>query len=188
MAIEAVLKRFDIADGQARRLPRGEVNDLWRIQSSRGWFVLKRTHIERYPEHTRREHRVLLHLCCAGWSVPSPVQSDDGDTVVRIDGRTWWLAPWLRGRQPLVTPAGTRRLGAVLARLHLSLAELADEPPLEGEFAARAVRSRSVARHGWTFTDGLRDLEQAEPALGKRLHALSIASRRRLLMQWRDPR
>ena len=88
MSVDAVLRRFGIADARWRRLGRGNVNDLWRVHAAAGDYVLKRTHVEALPEHTEREHLVLRHLADAGWSVPMPVAIEDGSSYLRIDDRT----------------------------------------------------------------------------------------------------
>ena len=124
MSVEAALQRFGIADARWRRLGRGNVNDLWRVQAAAGDYVLKRTHVEALPEHTEREHLVLRHLADAGWSVPMPVAIEDGSTYLRIDDRTWWLAPWLAGRKPPIDGRTAARIGTLLANLHDALAPL----------------------------------------------------------------
>jgi Ser/Thr protein kinase RdoA (MazF antagonist) len=165
----AVLARFGVSDARVRRLPRGTVNDLWRVSAPSGDYVLKRTHVERLPEHTEREHLVLRHLADAGWSVPVPAIADDGSTFVRIDDRTWWLAPWLPGRQPLMNRRTALRIGALLADLHLALAPLASLPATIGDWGPRTIIDRTIPRHGWRFADALVELERADPARGGRL-------------------
>jgi Ser/Thr protein kinase RdoA (MazF antagonist) len=166
VAVADVLARFGVSASRARRLPRGAVNDLWRIDDA---FVLKRTHPNRLPEHTLREHEVLVFLGTLGWSVPQPMMADDASTIVALDGRTWWLAPWLPGRSPATTAAAVRRLGALLARLHDDLAPLASLPPTTDTVNPRRLLERTETHHGWRFADALVDLERADRGRGARL-------------------
>ena len=167
--MHAVLQQFGITDAVVRRLGRGEVNDLWRVRAGDDLFVLKRTHPERLPLHTAREHTLLHFLGEAGWSVPAPMATVSGQTIVLHDDRTWWLSPWLPGRRPVTTERSIRRLGVLLAELHRDLAPLAADPPVDGSFDLRSILAREVARHGWTFAAGLRDLERVDAARGERL-------------------
>lgn len=166
MTVDGALRRFGVVPDRVRRLPRGAVNEVWRVDDR---FVLKRTHPNRRPEHTLREHEVLLFLGARGWSVPQPQPADDGETIVRIDDRTWWLAPWLPGRSPATTPSSVRRLGALLARLHEDLAPLASLPPTTDSVSPRAILARTESATGWRFADALVELERADPARGGRL-------------------
>lgn len=171
MSVDAVLRRFGIADARWRRLGRGNVNDLWRVHSAAGDYVLKRTHVETLPEHTERGHLVLRHLADAGWSVPMPVAIEDGSTYLRIDDRTWWLAPWLPGRKPPINGRTAARIGTLLAKLHDALAPLASLPAIDVDWRhhPRTIIDRTIPRHGWRFAEALVELERAEPARGGRL-------------------
>lgn len=166
MDLDAVLGRFGVAGGRVRRLPRGRVNDVWRVDDR---FVLKRTHPNRLPEHTLREHEVLLFLRARGWSVPRPLPADDGRTIVRLDERTWWLAPWLPGRSPATSPASIGRLGSLLARLHDDLAPLASLPATTDAVSPRRILERTESASGWRFDEALVALARADPARGARL-------------------
>jgi Ser/Thr protein kinase RdoA (MazF antagonist) len=166
VTVEDALRRFGVVSDRVRRLPRGAVNEVWRVDDR---FVLKRTHANRLPEHTRREHEVLLFLGDRGWSVPQPLRAEDGTTIVRIDGRTWWLAPWLPGRSPATTAASIRRLGALLARLHDALAPLAGLPPTPDSYGPRRILEREESQTGWRFADALVELEHADRDRGSRL-------------------
>lgn len=169
MGVDDVLSHFGIAGARARRLSRGAVNDLWVVVADRGRFVLKRTHPNRLAEHTLREHEVLRFLGALGWSVPQPATADDGTTIVRVDGRTWWLTPWLPGRSPATTAASVGRLGSLLARLHDDLAPLATLPPTTDSFGPRRILERTESASGWRFADALVELERADPLRGSRL-------------------
>jgi len=169
--VGAVLRQFGVADARWRRLGRGNVNDLWRVRSAAGDYILRRTHVERLPEHTAREHLVLRHLADAGWSVPMPVAIEDGSTYLRIDDRTWWLAPWLPGRRPPMNGRTAARIGTLLANLHDALAPLASLPAIDMDWRhhPRTIIDRTISRHGWRFAEALVELERADPARGGRL-------------------
>jgi Ser/Thr protein kinase RdoA (MazF antagonist) len=169
--VDAVLRRFGIVGARWRRLGRGNVNDLWRVRAATGDYVLKRTHVETLPEETAREHLVLRHLADAGWSVPLPIADADGSTTLRIDGRTWWLAPWLPGRKPPTNRRTAARIGTLLAELHGALAPLSSLPAVDRDWRhhARAILDRTIPQHGWRFAEALLDLERADPDRGGRL-------------------
>jgi Ser/Thr protein kinase RdoA (MazF antagonist) len=171
VSVDAVLRRFGIADARWRRLGRGNVNELWRVHAAAGDYVLKRTHVETLPEHTEREHLVMRHLAAAGWSVQVPVAIEDGSTSLRIDDRTWWLAPWLPGRRPVMNGRTAARIGTLLANLHDALAPLAALPAAERDrrHRPRTIIDHTIPRHGWRFAEAIVDLERADPARGGRL-------------------
>lgn len=171
MSVDAVLQRFGITDARWRRLGRGNVNDLWRVNAAAGDYVLKRTHVETLAEHTEREHLVLRHLADAGWSVPMPVAIEDGSTCLRIADRTWWLAPWLPGRRAPMNGHTAARIGALLANLHDALAPLASLPAIDRDWRhhPRTIIDRAIPRHGWRFAEAIVELERADPARGGRL-------------------
>ena len=171
MSVDAVLRRFGIAGARWRRLGRGNVNDLWRVDAAAGDYVLRRTHVETLPEHTEREHLVLRYLADAGWSVPMPVAIEDGSTYLRSDDRTWWLASWLPGRKPPMNGRTAARIGALLASLHDALAPLASLPAIDRDWRhhPRTIIDRTIPRHGWRFAEALIELERADPARGGRL-------------------
>ncbi|HUP84455.1 MAG TPA: phosphotransferase [Acidimicrobiales bacterium] len=171
MSVDAVLRRFGISDAGWRRLGRGNVNDLWRVHAAAGDYVLRRTPVETLLEHTEREHLVLRHLADAGWSVSMPVAVEDGSTSVRIDDRTWWLAPWLPGRRPPMNTRTAARIGTLLANLHGALAPLAPLPAIQRDWRhyPRTIIERTIPRHGWRFAEALVDLERADPTRGGRL-------------------
>jgi Ser/Thr protein kinase RdoA (MazF antagonist) len=171
VSVDAVLRRFGIADARWRRLGRGNVNDLWRVHAAGGDYVLKRTHVETLKEHTEREHLVLRHLADAGWSVPTPVAIEDGSTCLRIDDRTWWLAPWLPGRKPRINGRTAAQIGTLLADLHDALAPLASLPAIDVDWRhhPRTIIDRAMPQHGWRFAEAVVELERADPARGGRL-------------------
>ena len=171
MGVDAVLRRFGIADARWRRLERGNVNDLWRVHAATGDYVLRRTHVEALPEHTEREHLVLRHLADAGWSVTVPVTVEERSTYLRIDDRTWWLAAWLPGRRPPMNERTAARIGTLLASLHEALAPLASLPAIDRDWRhyPRTLIERTVPRHEWRFDEALVELERADPARGGRL-------------------
>jgi Ser/Thr protein kinase RdoA (MazF antagonist) len=169
VAIRDALRCFGVTDARIRRLPRGAVNDLWIVDAGGERHVLKRTHPNRLPEHTLREHEVLQFLGAHGWSVPQPLHADDGSTIVRLHDRTWWLAPWLPGRSPAISAASVARLGALLARLHEDLSPLNGLPPTTDSFGPRTILARTESATGWRFADAVVALERADRSRGVRL-------------------
>ena len=98
-----------------------------------------------------------------------PVAIKPGSTYLRIDDRTWWLAPWLPGRKPPMNGRTAARIGTLLANLHDALAPLAPLPAIDGDWGPRTIIDRTIPRHGWRFAEALVELERADPARGGRL-------------------
>ncbi|MBZ4016526.1 phosphotransferase [Streptomyces purpurogeneiscleroticus] len=120
----------------------GLLNHGYRLVTTRGRFFLKH-HLDADRADCSalvRQHRATRLLGAMGLPVAPPVRAADGRTVAVIDGRCYALHPWVEGRHldgAALTPAQCHRLGALLGRVHVSLAQvMPDEPPQPGQESA----------------------------------------------------
>ncbi|WP_338671379.1 phosphotransferase [Streptomyces sp. SCSIO 30461] len=123
-------------------LAQGLLNRGYRLATTRGAYFLKH-HLDA-PTADRdtivRQHRATQRLQSLGVPVAPPVQDTAGDTVAVIGGRCYALHPWVDGRHRVgaqLTTAESRRLGALLGRVHTGLDQVmeADGQPAEHDSA-----------------------------------------------------
>ncbi len=124
-----LIKDFDLGDVvDWRHLADGLMNMNWQLNTSRGTFALKR--VTDVPlDRLRRNLAVLPTLAEAGIPVIVPVVGSSGGVVVEVGGSGYCLFPWAQGahvRGVDLPLAQVRRLGAVLAKLHLALGHAAE--------------------------------------------------------------
>ncbi|MFJ8661852.1 phosphotransferase [Streptomyces sp. NPDC093795] len=124
-----LIKDFDLGDVvDWRHLADGLMNMNWQLNTSRGTFALKR--VTDVPlDRLRRNFAVLPTLAEAGIPVIVPVVVSSGGVVVEVGGSGYCLFPWAQGahvRGVDLPLAQVRRLGAVLAKLHLALRHAAE--------------------------------------------------------------
>lgn len=119
-----VLSQYDLGDHVRCHLFRRGINDLYRVESSRGrWMLRVTTTMGQPPQAVRGEVDLLLHLQQSGVDVVPPVATRDGVYVTVLD------AP--EGERPAalfefvhktdlrdVSPDHARRYGAALAAMH----------------------------------------------------------------------
>ncbi|WP_461030586.1 phosphotransferase [Streptomyces sparsus] len=173
-------------------LTQGLLNRGYRISTTRGRYFLKH-HLDGDPEAIDRQHRATSRLDALGVPVVPPVPDPDGRTVAVVGGGCFALHPWVQGRHRdggQLTPAQSRRLGALLGLVHVRLEQVIPQSPgpgadphpsadpehthrLIGELLAR-VRSRrtpdtfdALAEHRLTERRLLlREYEHHRPAAG----------------------
>ncbi|MGW1883401.1 phosphotransferase [Streptomyces sp. NPDC001970] len=116
----------------------GLLNRGYRLATTRGAYFLKQ-HVDA-PTADRativRQHRATQRLQSLGVPVAPPVQDTAGDTVAVIGGRCYALHPWVDGRHrggAQLTTAESRRLGALLGRVHTALERVMEADPHERE-------------------------------------------------------
>jgi homoserine kinase type II len=131
---------------ESRFLPAGLMNRNWRLETAEGSFALKELFDIDAPQ-ARRNLAVLASLAGTGLPIPVPVSDPDGDPVVEIEGRAFYLFPWVAGERITgleLTKNQIEDLGALLGRLHSQL----DEPSVglpSGEPGPSKARSASEA-------------------------------------------
>ncbi|MEU2156974.1 phosphotransferase [Streptomyces sp. NPDC019396] len=116
----------------------GLLNRGYRLATTRGAYFLKH-HLDA-PTADRativRQHRATQRLQSLGVPVAPPVQDTAGDTVAVIGGRCYALHPWVDGRHRVgaqLTTAESRRLGALLGRVHTGLDQVMEADGQPGE-------------------------------------------------------
>nr|WP_206325245.1 MULTISPECIES: phosphotransferase [unclassified Streptomyces] len=112
----------------------GLLNRGYRLATTRGRYFLKQ-HLDA-PTADRatitRQHRATQRLHALGLPVAPPLPDSRGRTVAVIDGRCYALHPWVEGRHrdgAQLTAGGSRRLGALLGRVHTTLDRVMEPPP-----------------------------------------------------------
>ncbi|MFI9721049.1 phosphotransferase [Streptomyces sp. NPDC052396] len=107
-------------------LTEGLLNRGYRLSTTRGRFFLKH-HLDGDHAAIARQHAATLRLSVLGVPVAPPVARTDGSTVTVLGGRCYALHPWIDGRHRdggELTAAQSRRLGALLGKVHISLEEV----------------------------------------------------------------
>lgn len=130
--LAALLRRYAITDVHTfRPLDEGLLNRSFAVHTDAGTLFLKH-YLEQAPRVILAQHRATAALAAAGLPVVPPVRDLAGRTVNRSGPRLFALYPWVDGRhRPGLTldPAQCADLGALLARLHESLAEILGPAP-----------------------------------------------------------
>ncbi|MFF9149597.1 phosphotransferase [Streptomyces sp. NPDC014861] len=134
--VGALLRRHPHAGEPLSCVPvtEGLLNRGYRLATTRGRYFLKQ-HLDA-PTADRatitRQHRATQRLHALGLPVAPPLPDSRGRTVAVIDGRCYALHPWVEGRHrdgAQLTPGGSRRLGALLGRVHTTLDRVMEPPP-----------------------------------------------------------
>ncbi|MDT0307117.1 phosphotransferase [Streptomyces sp. DSM 44917] len=143
-----LLERYGAGEPVAcERVAEGLLNRGYRLATTRGHFFLKH-HLGGDPETVIslvRQHRATAALATLGLPVAPPLADRDGRTVVVHGHRRYALHPWVEGRHRdgrELSPAQSRRLGALLGGVHRALEHVIARSPLRrspaGESAAPA--------------------------------------------------
>lgn len=112
-------------------LAQGLLNHSYRLTTTRGAYFLKH-HLDGDHESVARQHRAIRRLEALGMPVAPPVGDAGGGTVAVLGGRCYALHPWVEGRHRTgaqLERTESRRLGALLGRVHTSLEEVMDTGP-----------------------------------------------------------
>jgi Ser/Thr protein kinase RdoA (MazF antagonist) len=136
-AVTALLRRYDGAGEPVacRPVPRGLLNQGWRLTTTRGRYFVKRyiSADTADPVVIVRQHRATRALARLGLPVAAPLPDDSGATVTVTGGDGYALFPWIDGSHregTELTLAQSRRLGALLGRVHTGLARVQDAVPV----------------------------------------------------------
>ncbi|WP_345746568.1 phosphotransferase [Streptomyces sp. ODS28] len=142
-----------------RPVAQGLLNRGYQLATTRGRFFLKH-HLDGEPEAIGRQHHATARLAAHGLPVVPPVPDAEGGTVTVLGGDCFALHPWIDGRHRHgceLSRTQSRRLGALLGRVHTQLARVIPAEPAPphpsadpedsyeviGELLAR-VRARSA--------------------------------------------
>jgi homoserine kinase type II len=132
-------------------LSAGSVNSNFALTASDGRRYFARLYEEQGRDGALSELALVAALGRAGVPVVQCLPRSDGAGVGVFEGKCFAVFPWLDGEilcQKRVTPAACQKLGAALARVHLTTPQLAR--PVEGRFRITDLRQRlaRVEREG----------------------------------------
>lgn len=121
--LDAYARAYDLGDLRSSRgIEAGTVNTSYVLELATGRHFL-RIYEEQGMAGAAREAALLAHLAAAGVPTPAPVRARDGAFVRILAGKPAALFPWIEGDmlcQRAVTPEAAHRVGAALARVHLT--------------------------------------------------------------------
>ena len=152
------------------------------------------------PEYIRSELEWLSALCEAGFDVPNPFRTADGDWLTVADGdydvpgeRNCTLLSWVEGRilEKSLRPRHFRSLGEIAGKLQ-EQSMLWKKPKnfmrphwdweglfgdgFEYGFVAQDAREAIPKKHQQVFKDVLERVEEASQQLGKGKHSFGLIS------------
>jgi homoserine kinase type II len=132
-------------------LSAGSVNSNFALTDAKGRRYFARLYEEQGRQGALAELRLVGELARAGVPVVQCLPRSDGAGVGDFAGKPFAVFPWLEGEilcQARVTAAACEKVGAALARVHLTTPELAR--PGEGRFRIADLRERlaRVEREG----------------------------------------
>ena len=136
-----ILALYGVELAELEPLRAGSVNSNFRVRDARGTLFFLRLYEEQDAAGAAREVDLLRRLHAA--SVPSalPCQRRDGSWLADHAGKPVALFEWVDGTilcQKQVTPEHCARIGAALARVHLS----GGNAPSEGRFRVEDLERR----------------------------------------------
>ncbi len=115
----ALERTFDAGGWQdVEALPLGK-SQHWRLTTTRGSFVLRRSYRAKTPEAVRFEHELVAHLRARGFPAPEYVPTVDGDPCALVEGWLWRMARFVAGQPASAgVPGQAEAVAAALARYH----------------------------------------------------------------------
>ncbi|RKN43136.1 phosphotransferase [Streptomyces hoynatensis] len=147
-----LLRRYGIGEPLAcEALTTGLLNRGYRVATTRGEFFLKH-HLDGDPlaqAPLLRQHRATAALAELGLPVAPPLADREGRTVVVHDDRCYALHPWVEGRHRdggQLSRAQSRRLGALLGRVHRALEQVIGRAPFPRASRRAAAPAETDAR------------------------------------------
>jgi Ser/Thr protein kinase RdoA (MazF antagonist) len=133
-SLSALLHRYEDAGEPltCEAVPRGLLNRGWRVTTTTGRYFLKQyvAADTAEPAVIARQHRATRRLAGLGLPAAAPLRAADGRTVTLHGGAGYALFPWIDGTHREGTDLDaeqSRRLGALLGRVHTGLARV--QPP-----------------------------------------------------------
>ena len=116
---ELVAAEYDLGDGATMSGPvaRGELGQIWRLESSRGAFAVKEW-FEDIPQNELLEGAAFQEAAeAAGVPCPSVLRRRDGSVLLDLAGTTVFVYGWvdLHDRDPKIDAA---RVGTLVGTLH----------------------------------------------------------------------
>ncbi len=147
-------------------LSAGSVNSNFALTTADGQRYFARLYEEQGRDGALAELGLVAALHHAGVPVVRCLPRTDGAGVGEFGGKTFVVFPWLDGEilcQGRVTEAACEKLGAALARMHLTTPALAR--PVEGRFRVTDLRKRLARIEREGHDEYLDDVERIREAL-----------------------
>lgn len=119
----AVAEAFGLGavTGSAAYVTRGAMGEIYRLDTDRGAWAVKRLFPWDEPWERPFDVEVQLRASAAGIPLPRPCQTSDGRAAVRVEDRFMRAYEWVDVREPLpapVAPDVAERVGFLLGTLH----------------------------------------------------------------------
>lgn len=136
-------REFGIEVTSIEPLSAGSVNSNFALTTADGARYFARLYEEQGREGALAELKLVGELSRAGVPVVQCLKRDDGAGVGDFDGKAFAVFPWLDGEilcQGRVTTVACQKLGAALARVHLTTPHV--DRPSEGRFRIEDLRKR----------------------------------------------
>ncbi|HTA88131.1 MAG TPA: homoserine kinase [Polyangiaceae bacterium] len=141
----ALVAQFGLELRAIEPLSAGSVNSNFRLTDVHGHVFFARLYEEQDHSGAAREHALVAALHAAGVPVVRALRGADGKSLADFQGKAFAVFPWVAGEilcQGRVTSEACRKLGAALARVHLSSSSAPALP--EGRFRIPDLRERLV--------------------------------------------
>jgi len=124
--IDQVLKAYGISEvSSAEKISGGKINTTWFVDHRDKRLILQRIHPDFRPGMIDDSADILTSLRADGWDVPEILPTKSGQFSCEDDG-LWRLSTFINsdGQLPSLSSTLLYECGALLARLHQSLAKL----------------------------------------------------------------
>lgn len=161
-------REFGLELNAIEPLSAGSVNSNFALTAADGRRYFARLYEEQGRDGALAELKLVTALATAGVPVVQCLPRADGAGVGDFEGKSFAVFPWLDGEilcQGRVSEAACRKLGAALARMHLTTPLLAR--PVEGRFRITDLRKRLLRVEREGHEQYLDDVERIREALNQ---------------------
>jgi len=159
-------REFGLEINSVEPLAAGSVNSNFALRAADGRRYFARLYEEQGRDGALAELQLVAALARAGVPVVECLPRADGAGVGNFEGKSFAVFPWLEGEilcQGRVSEAGCQKLGAALARVHLTTPQLARPP--EGRFRITDLRQRLTRVERAEREEFLDDVERIRESL-----------------------
>jgi len=159
-------REFGLQINAIEPLSAGSVNSNFALTATDGQRYFARLYEEQGRDGALAELKLVTALAAAGVPVVQCLPRADGAGVGDFEGKSFAVFPWLDGEilcQGRVSEAACLKLGAALARMHLTTPLLAR--PVEGRFRITDLRKRLLRVEREGHEQYLDDVERIREAL-----------------------
>jgi homoserine kinase type II len=159
-------REFGLEINSIEPLAAGSVNSNFALGAADGRRYFARLYEEQGRDGALAELQLVAALARAGVPVVQCLPRADGAGVGNFEGKSFAVFPWLEGEilcQGRVSEAACQKLGAALARVHLTTPQLARPP--EGRFRITDLRQRLTRVERAEREEFLDDVERIRESL-----------------------